>query len=321
MAAVAPETGVVLRKAREHGQGWYAAVARAAEAWDTIPQNKKPPKLPSAVAFMPPEEPPPQGKKKGQQDHAKHKKQGREKEQELDRVFTESSRRKGSTEELSELEKVRREEEASKAKLEEEQRELERQKIEFEARAEERRLKAEEERRKAEQERRKTEELKKQRQQKLKGAFAFDGDDGEEDEQRNAALAAKVTKRKRMPSSLAAEVPLGIATPVISAPVRAAAAAASTALALPGRPGPAKPAAHHQEEDEMGQKLRFEPSLSPAEAFMRLQERKRKGRRAEFGGPPRGCSPWRDGKRGVTFEREEEEKRQAELAGAAYALG
>ena len=29
-----------------------------------------------------------------------------------------------------------------------------------------------------------------------------------------------------------------------------------------------------------------------SEAFMELQERKRKGRRAEFGGPPRGCSPW-----------------------------
>jgi len=164
------------------------------------------------------------------------------------------------------------------------------QREEYEARAEERRLKTEEDRRKAEEERQRAEQMRKQREAKLKGAFAV-GDDEEDDEQdREAQLVRRASERKREMTDSNARG------------LQAAAEMPTTLAVMQGpRTAPVDP--------DLSAKLRFEPGLDPAEAFMRLQERKRKGRRAEFGGPPRGCSPWRDGKRGVTWGRQDEEER------------
>lgn len=306
-AVVAPEavtgasasaTSQQLRQAKIHGEGWYAAVARAAENWNTVKSNKMPP--PPALV---PEEPQPPGKKSGKE-QVRQKKQGKDGGE---KAIESGSGKRKADEPVSELDRRRREEQSEAAKLEEEQREVERQRVEFEARAEERRLKADDERRRAEEERKKNEGLKKQRQQRLKGAFAVDDEDDQEDGLREAELV-RMQKRNRV--SHIAEVPLGV-TPPASLSREPAAPSGSTVLSV--SKGPVDP--------ELSEKLRFEPGLNPAEAFMRLQERKRKGRRTEFGGPPRGCSPWRDGKRGVTFEKDGEERQASLLTEAALASG
>jgi len=309
-SAVAPETGVVLRQAREQGQGWYAAVARAAESWQGVSAGKKRDAAAAAasaatggVPMMQPEsEDPLQSSRRREKDQPKSKKAGKE-----DREPERSRRRE---EEPQERKRSSREDDRDDLEEEEEQKRLQQQKMEFQAKAEERNRQLEEKRRRAEEDRRKNELQKKARQSKLKGAFAIDDDeDDDETEKRKAELARKALDRRRTPTSLAMETPLGA--------FAASSAASTEALAVHGQPA----AGGGGGDASLGEKLRFEPGLSPAEAFMRLQERKRKGRRTEFGGPPRGCSPWRDGKRGVTVEREVEEKRQAELAGAAFAAG
>lgn len=296
-SAVAPETGVVLRQARERGEGWYAAVARAAESWDTVHAMKKHKKGADGQAE---DGQAVQGKKSA-------KEMGRLKKKDKDAGAGEKGAEAGKPRrgEDGQLERHRREEQDENSKVEDERAEQERQRIEFEARAEERRVRADEERRKAEEERKRSEALKKQRQERLKGAFAVGGDDPEEDEDRQAQAVRRAAERKR---AQLAEAPLGVTIshavggPLLGAAAAGAAAATgSTSLALLPK-GPRAPV-----DPDLSEKLRFEPGLNPAEAFMRLQERKRKGRRAEFGGPPRGCSPWRDGKRGVTFEKGEEE--------------
>lgn len=302
-SAVAPETGVVLRQARERGEGWYAAVARAAESWDTVQTGKKPPKQPGKDPQKPPGKVD-EAKKGGKEDPRSKKAKDKD-----DKGDAGKPRRK---EDETEAERERREEREARARAEEEKNEQERQRLEFEAKAEERRLKADEERRKAEEERRKSQELKKQRQERLKGAFAVGGDDSDKEEDREAKLVRKVAEKKRTPleaplgAAASASPPMAVAVGVVppplavpapSAAVQLAAVAGNLALlpkSLVGTKGPVDP--------ELSEKLRFEKGLNPAEAFMRLQERKRKGRRAEFGGPPRGCSPWRDGKRGISFE-------------------
>eukprot|EP00443_Scrippsiella_acuminata_P120072 CAMPEP_0115652010 /NCGR_PEP_ID=MMETSP0272-20121206/41845_1 /TAXON_ID=71861 /ORGANISM="Scrippsiella trochoidea, Strain CCMP3099" /LENGTH=384 /DNA_ID=CAMNT_0003089795 /DNA_START=128 /DNA_END=1280 /DNA_ORIENTATION=- len=271
-SAVAPETGVVLRQARERGEGWYAAVARAAEAWDSISSSKKLPKGGAPAGQV--EEQPPAPGKKASKEQAKQRRQGKDK----DIPGSDRSAVRKSGEDFPESERRRREEE---------QREEERQRLEFEARAEERRVRAEEERRKAEEERQRSEKQKQDRQARLKGAFAVGGDDSDDEGHRNAKLLRQTNPRRSTP----------IDAPAVAGPSQLALTSAAAGAAALAR-GPSV-------DHDLSERLRFEPGLNPAEAFMRLQERKRKGRRAEFGGPPRGCSPWRDGKRGVTFEKEE----------------
>lgn len=143
--------------------------------------------------------------------------------------------------------------------------------VEAEAR-EKRRL---EEKKKMEDDRKAKQNQEKQRRQKLGNAFAVDGDEDDEDD-----------KRKKKESDL-----LRKASEKRRANVEATSAQQGGAVAaLPLGP---------KGDKDLADRLGFDGALDPAEAFIRLQERKRKGRRTEFGGPPRGCSPWRDGKRGV----------------------
>lgn len=151
------------------------------------------------------------------------------------------------------------------------------------------------------EERVKREQLLKQRKERLKGAFAVDDEDNDEPE----AEARRFRKAAESRREVALTVPNAVLDEDVGLHAQSSAVAlrhASTAVV----------------DDDLSQKLRVVPGLSPAEAFMRLQERKRKGRRAEFGGPPRNCSPWRDGKRGITWEGREHEKRvQGALANPA----
>jgi len=261
-SAMAPETGVVLRQARERGEGWYAAVARASESWESVPSNRR---RPGGKGGKPDEVAVERGKDQGRPD-----KRGKAKD------------RPGEKEE-GDIDRYKREEQRI-----EQERQEQRAREEYEAKAEERRVKAEDEKRRAEEERQRMEVLKKKRQEKLKGAFAVsDGDD--EDEDRETQLARKVADRKKQEVVEAAR---------LSAIPGAGQQVMTTAgTALMPRPTP------RSVDPELSEKLRFEPGLDPAEAFMRLQERKRKGRRAEFGGPPRGCSPWRDGRRGISWQK------------------
>jgi len=276
-ATLAPETGVVLRQARERGEGWYAAVARAAESWESVSSHRRRPPQPGKVGKV--DEAAPEGNKL----LAKSDKRGKAKDRPPEKEETEA-------------EKQRREEKEEKARQEEQrleqEREEQRAREEYEARAEERRLKAEEEKRRAEEERARMEVLKKQRQEKLKGAFAV-GQDDDEEEDREAELVRRAAEKKKQEIvDSAGRAPIvagGALAPQVAAP--------STALMPRSTP--------RQVDPELSEKLRFEPGLDPAEAFMRLQERKRKGRRAEFGGPPRGCSPWRDGRRGISWQKSE----------------
>lgn len=152
---------------------------------------------------------------------------------------------------------------------------------EVEARALGRRLKADDDKRRVEEERKKKEQAKKQRIEKLKGAFAVDGDDSEDERQAELARRAQ-QKQDAVVHPSAAQKSARAPQPAL--------AVLESLPSLPVNP-------------EIASKLRVEPGLDPAVAFMRLQERKRKGRRSEFGGPPRGCSPWRDGRKGVSWER------------------
>ncbi|CAK0872036.1 unnamed protein product [Prorocentrum cordatum] len=247
----APDAPLVMRQARERGEGWFAAVARASEKWDTAGRasGKGGPKAqetaPSREPAAPKKEKPPKAK-----EPAAEKQRREEGEPRKDERQDRDSQR---------LDEARRERERAERLA----------RAEFERKAEERSRKADEEKRRAEEERSRKEQLEKDRKTKLKGAFAMNDDDEDEDD-RHAALARKAAEKKK-------------------------AALAEVAVAAAGKSG----------GPDLSAKLRFEPGLSPAEAFMRLQERKRKGRRAEFGGPPRGCSPWRDGKRGISFEEGE----------------
>jgi len=261
-SSIAPETGVVLRQARERGEGWYAAVARAAESWESVSSHRKKGGGPPGKTGKPEEV---AAEKKDQLRSDKLKK-GKEKPS-----AEETEAEKGKREKEQRLEQERAEQKARE---------------EYEARAEERRLKAEEEKKKAEEERKKMEVLKKKRQEKLKGAFAVSQDD-EDEEDRGAELVRRAAEKKKQEmEGSASRAPVQQSTGVLATQV-------STAIV---------PRARGAVDPELSEKLRFEPGLDPAEAFMRLQERKRKGRRAEFGGPPRGCSPWRDGRKGISWK-------------------
>lgn len=231
-------------QARSHGEGWYAAVARAAESWQSVKEVKK-----SAPAAGQPQQPKQSEKKRKEGERPQQDQEG------------EDPKETGADQ--SEFDRQQR--------------------AEFEARSEERRLKIEEEKKRLEEEKQKLQLAKKQRQEKLKGAFAVDGDDDEDD--RLAELARRAAQRKD-----------AIVHPA-AAQKAAKVASQQLALVVPGSFN--TPVAQNPEH---ATKLRLEPGLDPAVAFMRLQERKRKGRRSEFGGPPRGCSPWRDGKPGVSWD-------------------
>jgi len=262
-AAMAPETGVVLRQARERGEGWYAAVARASQSWESVPSNRR--RLQTSGKGGKQDEATVERSK----DQARSDKRGKAKDRPGERDETDVEHRR----EEQRIEHERQEQRARE---------------EYEARAEERRVKAEDEKRRAEEERQRMEVLKKKRQEKLKGAFAVsDADD--EDEDRETQLARKVAERKKQEIVEAARLS--------SIPGSGQQVMTTAGTALMARPTP------RQVDPELSEKLRFEPGLDPAEAFMRLQERKRKGRRAEFGGPPRGCSPWRDGQRGISWQK------------------
>lgn len=156
---------------------------------------------------------------------------------------------------------------------------------EYEAKAEERLQKADQEKKKAEEERQKLNDMKNQRKNKLKGAFAMEEEDDDDKEREAAAVRAaarKAAERKRQDAS---------STDIV---YQAPAAGNQAALALGLRPSDI-------DEGKGG-------AVDPAVAFMKLQERKRKGRSTEFGGPPRGCSPWRDGRKGITFEEKSERR-------------
>jgi len=129
-----------------------------------------------------------------------------------------------------------------------------------------------EERKMVEEQRKKREEMEKQRKQKLAGAFAVEDDDDDEG-QREAERMRKAAERKRES--------LEVVPRLLHSVVGSASGASTTRSSLPSA-----------RED-----LLSEPGLTAAEAFMRLQERKRKGRRGEYDGPPRGTSPRRDGRR------------------------
>jgi len=265
-SAMAPETGVVLRQARERGEGWYAAVARASESWESVPSNRRRP--PAGKGGKQEEVTLEKGKEQGRLD-----KRGKAKDRPGEREETDGDRHR--------REELRVDQERQEQRAREE----------YEARAEERRLKAEDEKRRAEEERQRMEVLKKKRQEKLKGAFAVsDGDD--EDEDRESQHARKVAERKKQEIVEAAR---------LSSIPGGQQVMTTAGTALMPRPAP------RSVDPELSEKLRFEPGLDPAEAFMRLQERKRKGRRAEFGGPPRGCSPWRDGRKGISWQKPEGE--------------
>merc|ERR1712217_2787 len=149
-------------------------------------------------------------------------------------------------------------------------------------------------RRKLEEDRRKKELAEKSRRQKLGSAFAVDGDDDDEEaRKREAAMLRKASEQKR---SIAESSQPSLSSPVALTP------SLIPTMALPqdfSAVSTASTSAAPLGDKDLANKLGFDGALDPAEAFIRLQERKRKGRRAEFGGPPRGCSPWRDGKRGV----------------------
>jgi len=153
-------------------------------------------------------------------------------------------------------------------------------------------------RKKAEEERQVREQLARQRKERLGNAFAINGDD-DDDNDREANLLRKERRiaipRTSQTSSQASGASSGAA---------AGGTGTSPIQIAVGRDLAVPTAAPRLRSDPLGEdlgtKLGFsENNMDPATAFMRLQERKRKGRRPEFGGPPRGCSPWRDGKRGV----------------------
>merc|ERR1712106_234521 len=157
----------------------------------------------------------------------------------------------------------------------EQTREQERLEQQWAAEAEARERRRLEEKKKMEDDRKAKQNQEKHRRQKLGNAFAVDGDEDDEDDKRKkkeADLLKKASEKRR-------------------ANVEATAVQQGGALAGP----PLGP----KGDKDLADRLGFDGALDPAEAFIRLQERKRKGRRTEFGGPPRGCSPWRDGKRGV----------------------
>lgn len=255
-----PEKGNLLARAGARCEGWYAAVARAAEAWESVDTRRRQKHLNKGQ-----EEERKADRAKAEQEAKEREKRRRPKEGEAEAAE--------KAEEKHRDDRERQEEEQRRLEAQREQERLERQLAE-ERKARERRQ--EEDRKKAEEERKRWEKIQKQRKEKLRGAFSLDENQDDEDSNRETALLRKVAERKREATELASR---------------------STTQELVPRPT----AAVLPSGEDLSTKLRFEPGLDPAEAFMRLQERKRKGRRAEFGGPPRGCSPWRDGKRGITY--------------------
>merc|ERR1712232_1537825 len=134
------------------------------------------------------------------------------------------------------------------------------------------------ERKKAEADRVVKHKKEQERKSKFSGAFAMDDDDEDEDRQ-SKFLAPARTGEKTARFDVARTSQLSIAS----------------ATQAPGTGSVGS---------DLGKAIGFDGVNDPAEAFMRLQERKRKGRRSEFGGPPRGCSPWRDGKKGISHAKE-----------------
>lgn len=270
---VAVMKDALLRHAKDRGEGWYAAVAKASEVWEEQEKRRK---------LAPP---PYKGKDKSGKE-GKDREKDREKERRKDK--DKSDRHGDNVEEVS-LKAKRREEDEQERK--------------WKAEAEAREKRLAEERQKAEEERKRKEAQEKQRKSKLSGAFAMDSDGSEEEVDRTAKLAKGAAERKRGLFMEVAGVPAikGTAGEQGFTSIQSTSQLASrrtTAVAGPTATGAVG--------GELGTKLGFDGCSDPAEAFMRLQERKRKGRRSEFGGPPRGCSPWRDGKKGVSFAKDKD---------------
>lgn len=257
----------LLMQAKRGGEGWYAAVAQASDKWEEDERRRKLALEKAAVAD--------QGKKPKERD--KEREKDRDRDQRKDRETE-----KGGAESMLGV-RTRKEEEKAILREQERQRkaqeEAERKwKLEFEAR--ENQLAAD--RQKAEDERKKKEQMEKSRKAKLGHAFAMDDSDGE-----GAVPQPAAKKASRQMQSLAIK-PVGVPAPAL--PPDTTEVLPSAAVGPDGVPKASGASS------EMGKNLGFNDCSDAAEAFMRLQERKRKGRSTAFGGPPRGCSPWRDGK-------------------------
>merc|ERR1711865_35565 len=180
---------------------------------------------------------------------------------------------------------------------EDQKREQDRMEKQWEVEAASREKRKNEEKQKAEEDKKAKEDKEKKRRGKLGNAFAMDDDDDDADRQkREADQLRKAGDKKRA----IMEVTAGGGSAIVRA--------------VGDNPNP-------KGDKELAKKLGFDGALDPAEAFLRLQERKRKGRSHEFGGPPRGASPWRDGKKGVItpialsrmeYEEKAREKRVAD---------
>jgi len=160
------------------------------------------------------------------------------------------------------------------------------------------------ERKKAEDEKTRRTKMEKDRKSKLGSAFSL-GDDDEDDGDRTAFLRAKAAKSGNVLPASAVTSAIAIATPKgVTGSRETGIDDVRPITPASGSVGADFAAVAGVTPITLAKKLGFDDCEDPAEAFMRLQERKRKGRRAEFGGPPRGSSPWRDGKKGVIFSKD-----------------
>eukprot|EP00929_Paragymnodinium_shiwhaense_P005290 TRINITY_DN10702_c0_g1_i2.p1 TRINITY_DN10702_c0_g1~~TRINITY_DN10702_c0_g1_i2.p1 ORF type:complete len:362 (-),score=125.76 TRINITY_DN10702_c0_g1_i2:82-1167(-) len=250
----------LLRQAREFGEGWTAAIAKASKAWepDLPTQGDSSQKATNEASSL---------SKSGKE---KDDRRRREKDKEKDKADRHDTGEPSHRSEDDRIRQRRKDEEDLTVRRERE--DLERKwRAEYEAREK----KLAEDKRKAEEHKKRKQEEEQKRKAKLGNAFAMSDDD--EDDDRAAAMLRKAAERKRK-ELLEASTTAGQQEE-----------AQQGFSSLTGGMADLKA--------ELSKQFGLQGGSDSAEAFMRLQERKRKGRRAEFGGPPRGCSPWRDGKR------------------------
>mmetsp|Transcript_16260 Transcript_16260/g.37508 ORF Transcript_16260/g.37508 Transcript_16260/m.37508 type:complete len:368 (-) Transcript_16260:122-1225(-) len=265
-AMLPPEKTPILRKAKEHGEGWFAALAHAAQSWEPVGKTRSESSSKKAPVVMTSLQDKETSKERTKDKPKERERDGKEKEKEIEKD-DEGERRRKQSEPLRDTRVEAGHDKESDESLRRKQQALERKRLE-EAEARER--KVVEEKRVAEEQRKKREEMEKQRRKKLAGAFAV-GDDDDDEAQREAVRMRQAAERRRESLEVVPRI------------LEASISSISTPRSIP--------------VDPAKEEFRLEPGLTAADAFMRLQERKRKGRRAEFGGPPRDCSPWRDGRR------------------------
>lgn len=283
-ASLPPEKVKVLSRAVAHREeGWVAAVARSSENWVAPRRSRMPP---------PPQKGPPE-------EGAKREKERPQLDQEPRREQERRRKQRGDPKDDKHADEEERDshEDANRRELElneeAQRRELERENQERLERQLEQERRSREIRKKAEEENKRFDALQRERKNKLNSVFALNEDD-DDDAAREAELLRKTAERKRKLSADGAmQGPVGMG---LGTGESAAALAFTPAGAAPSTVVPSSVAASQRPiaSQELGDKLRLGPGLDPAAAFMKLQERKRKGRSATFGGPPRGCSPWRD---------------------------